>query len=211
MDRKVVEEFVQRVLVNDRSGHDFMHAQRVVNMALKLASQIPSSDKDVVLLSAYLHDLVDEKVVVDVDKMRGLLKKKLEEWQISLSKQCKIFEIIEHISFSKNLEEKFVLPIEGQIVQDADRIDAIGAVGIARAFYYGGFVGNLMHYSNFLSHKNLTSYQEEITVIDHFHEKLLKLDELMNTDSAKDIAKERTAFMCDFLKRFYQEWENGIY
>jgi uncharacterized protein len=100
------------------------------------------------------------------------------------------------------------LSIEGQIVQDADRIDAIGAIGIARAFYYGGHVGNPIHDNMFSARNNLTedSYRGENTIINHFHEKLLKLEDLMNTDIAKDIAKERTIFMNDFLKRFYQEW-----
>lgn len=210
MDKKVVEEFVQKKLINDCSGHDFMHVQRVVNMALKLSNQVPASDKDIVLLSAYLHDIIDEKVVVDVDKAKILLNEKLNQWNISSSKIGKIFEIIENISFSKNLEKKYELSIEGQIVQDADRIDAIGAIGIARAFYYGRHIGNPLHDTKFSARSNLTekSYREENTVINHFHEKLLKLEELMNTDIAKDIAKERTIFMRDFLKRFYQEW-NG--
>ncbi|MDR2873622.1 MAG: HD domain-containing protein [Methanobrevibacter sp.] len=209
MDKKIVEEFVQGELIGDRSGHDFMHVQRVVNMSLKLANQF-ICDMDIVLLSAYLHDIIDDKVVDDVNKVKILLNEKLEHWNMSFSKRCKIFEIIEHISFSKNLEEKYKLPIEGQVVQDADRLDAIGAIGIARAFYYGGHVCNPMHDTNFSVRNNLTenSYREENTITNHFHEKLLKLEGLMNTKIAKNIAKERTVFMYAFLKRFYREWNS---
>ncbi|MDR2623741.1 MAG: HD domain-containing protein [Methanobrevibacter sp.] len=209
MEIKLVEKFVKEELINDCTGHDFMHVQRVANMAFKLKNQLGTGDSEVIILSAYLHDIIDDKVVKNTEKAKKLLIKKLKFWNIPTAKQDQIFDIIEHISFSKNLKEKYTLPIEGQIVQDADRLDAIGAIGIARAFYYGGYAGNPIYDDNFIIRKNLTEddYRNKNTVINHFYEKLLKLESLMNTDVAKLIARRRTFFMKQFLDEFFKEWK----
>ena len=211
MEIKLVEKFVKEELINDCTGHDFMHVQRVANMALKLKNQLGAGDQEIIILSAYLHDIIDDKVVKNTEKAKKLLIEKLEFWNIPLGKQKQIFDIIEHISFSKNLEEKYALSIEGQIVQDADRLDALGAIGIARAFYYGGHVGNPIHDANFSIRKNLNEkeYRNKTTVINHFYEKLLKLESLMNTDVAKIAARKRTIFMEQFLDEFFKEWDGN--
>ena len=131
--------------------------------------------------------------------------------EIDPSIQASVFAIIDHLSFSKNLSEKQVLSQEGQIVQDADRLDAIGAIGIARTFYYGGHVGNPMYDPELppRTQMDAAAYRSErSTVINHFYEKLLLLESKMNTETGRRLARKRTAFMEQYLQEFFDEW-NG--
>ena len=130
--------------------------------------------------------------------------------EIDPSIQTPVFAIIDHLSFSKNLSEKQVLSQEGQIVQDADRLDAIGAIGIARTFYYGGHVGNPMYDPELppRTQMDAAAYRSErSTVINHFYEKLLLLESKMNTETGRRLARKRTAFMEQFLQEFFDEWK----
>jgi uncharacterized protein len=211
MDLEAVKDFVRDELVDEKSGHDYIHIERVLTNALMLVKETPGANEDVVSLAALLHDVIDEKVVDDVNAAIQQVRIKLREWDVSDDDLAEVLDIITHMSFSKNLETHYELTLNGQIVQDADRLDAIGAIGIGRTFYYGGHVGNLMYNPNDAARENLShdEYRKNSTVINHFHEKLLKLEGMMNTDKAKQLAARRTAFMRVFLDEFDAEWQGN--
>lgn len=203
----IVKEFAQNQLKNDKTGHDFNHILRVVKNA-QLILAVESANSELVLVSAYLHDVFDDKLIEDPASKRQEVRQKLTELGYPSNFIDQVFEIIDNMSFSANLAQKKTLSIEGQIVQDADRLDAIGAVGIARAFYYGGHFGETMYDPEILPRQQMdkTAYRQPGTVINHFYEKLLKLKDQMNTITAQTIAKQRQRFMLDFLEKFKSEW-----
>ena len=170
-----------------------------------LAKEIDCS-LEVVSLAALLHDVDDEKLFQS--KEHQFAKKFLEEAGISLDLQERVLEAISTVSF-KNRREKTPSTIEGMIVQDADRLDALGAIGIARTFAFGGSRGRAMYDPK--EKPNLEMTPEEYrnsqgTSVNHFYEKLFLLKDLMNTEAAKEMAREREEFMRRFLEQFYQEW-----
>lgn len=133
----VTRQYAKEKLGDDRSGHDFYHVDRVAKIAKKLAEQEGLKDTVIIETASYLHDVIDDKVVENAAVEKENLKKFLKEQNFSVEEICEIFEIIENISFSKELEEgKADLTLSGKIVQDADRIDALGAIGILRTAYY---------------------------------------------------------------------------
>ncbi|AVK99586.1 HD domain-containing protein [Pediococcus inopinatus] len=205
---KGIDKFVFSKLNDDKTGHDYAHIQRVVKMAQRLASDSDQGQLFVVLASAELHDVIDEKIVSDQTKAENEVRAFLKDQDVAQTDIEAIFAIITHMSFSKNLEHHYQLSVEGQIVQDADRLDAIGAIGIGRVFYYGGAHGHTMYDPQIAPRTEMThaQYRQNETVINHFYEKLLKLVDLMNTKAAKQIAEQRTKVLTDFLDEFKAEW-----
>ena len=203
-----VKAFVKQKLSHDFSGHDMAHIERVVKLANKILNHQPQANAFIVLMSAYLHDVIDEKVIADVNNAINELQDYLRSLNLTAEEIRAIFDIIENMSYRKNLSQKTTLSLEGQIVQDADRLDAIGAIGIGRTFYYGGNKHNIMHDPNILPRTKLNedNYKQPNTVINHFYEKLFLLKDMMNTQTAKQIAEQRHEILVKFVKQFEKEW-----
>lgn len=183
-----IEEYAKKCSMNNDPGHDFLHIQRVVKMALHLAKTV-TCDEYLVHLLALLHDIEDKKFQND-----NKVKDYLVTIDLSEDYKEKILYILPYMSFSKYPTLPDVFPIEGKIIQDADRLDAIGAIGIARAFSYGGS-------------KNRPMYDADNSTIKHFDKKLLILDKYLYLDESKRIAKERMKILKDFYKEFNKEVE----
>ena len=200
--------FVKQELAQDSSGHDWWHIYRVTNTAVKLA-ETEKADVFICELAALLHDIADEKL--NSSKEAGLQKVKnwLQQNQVPEPEAEKVLEIISTMSYNggNNLPMQ---SLEGQIVQDADRLDALGAIGIGRTFAYAGHKGHLMHNPDLPPRGQMSAAeyrQSGGTAINHFYEKLLKLKSLMNTGAGREMAEKRHAFMEQFLQQFYQEWD----
>ena len=205
-------DFVKQQLEGDSSGHDWWHVYRVWKLAESIAQKEINSNSLVIQLAALLHDVGDPKFFDgDTTMAPKLIGDFLRTLNISEEDKLHILHITTNLSFSKHLAGKEVeKSIEFQIVQDADRLDAIGAVGIARTFAFGGSRGSSMYDPNIKPHKKLDAkeyHKAQDPTINHFYEKLLLLKDLMNTDTAKMMAEQRHQFMETYLERFYQEWE----
>lgn len=203
--------FAKERLQDDRTGHDFAHAQRVARLAESILKDEDKifCDKTIILTSAYLHDTIDDKVVPDPEKAL----QEVEDFLYSLGLQEKqiqeILYIITHLSFSQEIEHgKADLSLEGQIVQDADRLDALGAIGVLRTAYFGGAHGDVMYDETVepVTYTSKKDYRKGSTVINHFYEKLFVLADGMNTEFGRKEALRRKEFMESFLEKFYQEW-----
>ncbi|MDT2612169.1 HD domain-containing protein [Enterococcus dongliensis] len=206
---EAIRNYAKKKLGDDRSGHDFYHVERVAKIAKQLAKQEKISDTSIIEAASYLHDVIDDKVVADVAVEKEHLKKFLKELNFPEEDIREIFEIIENISFSKELDAgKAQLTLAGEIVQDADRIDALGAIGILRTAYYGGHTQSPLYDPKIAPQefKSKQDYRQKGTVINHFYEKLFKLPATMNTKAAKAEAQRRMQFMEEFLAEFYDEW-----
>ncbi|MCM4155092.1 HD domain-containing protein [Gramella sp. AN32] len=208
---KNTTSFVKKTLSNAEGGHDWFHIERVLNNA-KLIAKNERADMLVVILGALLHDIADSKFhqgdeSVGPEKAREFLKSEQAEPEVI----DHVIRIIENISFKGgNVEQKFK-SIELNIVQDADRLDAIGAIGIARTFNYGGFKGRPLYDPDIQPNLQMTKEEykkSNAPTINHFYEKLLLLKNRMNTESGQKIAADRHLFMENFLNQFYAEW-NG--
>jgi uncharacterized protein len=204
-------EFVKITLQNAEGGHDWFHIERVYKNA-NLIAKSEVCNLQIVALGALLHDIADSKFH-DGDESIGpkTARNFLESQNVSLEVIEEVIKIIENISFKGGNVTRTYNSIELQIVQDADRLDAIGAIGIARAFNYGGFKNRSLY--NPEINPNLNQSKEEYKkntapTITHFYEKLLLLKDKMNTKTGKEIAVERHRFMETFLEQFYAEW-NG--
>lgn len=215
MDIAPVIAFVKAKLADERTGHDFYHAQRVADLASRMYLQdYPAAHADsrivaIIRSGGYLHDTIDEKVCSNPEKVIEQIKPLLEQVGFEALERQDILFTIEHLSFSKNIEQHYRLPLSGQYVQDADRIESLGAIGIARAFTYGGKHGNLIYDpqikpEKLVSHDQYRNHEE--TTINHFYEKLFLLQDLMNTPSGQKEAQRRTQFMQQFVNEFMQEW-----
>ena len=203
--------FVKQQLENAEGGHDWFHTIRVFNN-VKLIAKGENVDDLVVALGALLHDIADSKFH-DGDETIGprIAREFLFEHNVDSSVIEHVVKIIENISFNKSLEagEKFT-SLELQVVQDADRLDAIGAIGIARCFNYGGFKNRKLFDPDIQPNLNMTKEEYKKSkgpTINHFYEKLLLLKDKMNTKTGKQIAKERHRYMEQFLDQFYAEWD----
>ncbi|REC49631.1 HD domain-containing protein [Chryseobacterium pennipullorum] len=202
-------EFVKEKLEGAEAGHDWFHIERVWKLAGKIA-ETEDCDKDVVELSALLHDIADPKFHNGDETIAPKISRAfLEKQNVPHETIDKVLFVIENISFKNRGQLQEKPSIELQIVQDADRIDAIGAIGIARTFNFGGFKNNLMY--DPAMEPNLNMSKEEYkkskgTTINHFYEKLLLLKDLMNTDKGRELAEERHNYMLNFLDQFYKEW-----
>jgi len=201
------ENYIKQHFEGEGSGHDWWHIFRVKEIALRIAAK-EGGDIFIIEMAALLHDLDDWKLVKEdeASKTVAWLKKAgLDEIDSN-----KILEIIEQVSYKGAKVETKAISTEAQIVQDADRLDAIGAIGIARTFAYGGHKGRLLHDPAIKPemHDNFETYKKNTApTINHFYEKLLLLKELLNTPTAKTVAKSRHKFMEDFLNQFFNEWD----
>ena len=201
--------FVKEKLEGAEAGHDWFHIERVWKLSKKIAEK-EGGNLEVIELSALLHDIADPKFHNGDETLALKISKNfLEEIQVEGELIEQVLFVIKNISFKNRAEAPENPPLELQIVQDADRLDAIGAIGIARTFNFGGFKNNLMYHPEIKP--NLGMNKEEYkksngTTINHFYEKLLLLKDLMNTETAKKIASERHNFMLQFLDEFYKEW-----
>lgn len=201
-----IKNYVKQKLSKDQTGHGIDHINRVVDMAEKIAFT-ESCNRFIVISAAYLHDVVDEKLVVEQEQAYFELINFLKEIDLTTNQIAEIITILKNISFSSNLKERKELTIEGKIVQDADRLDAMGAIGIARTFYYGGHKKHLMFDPKENARANLTKeeYRKSSTIINHFYEKLLLLKNTLNTSYAKKIGEKRHLFLESFLNEFLDE------
>ena len=202
--------FVKERLQNAEAGHDWFHVERVYKNSLLIATQ-EECDLDIVKLAALLHDIADSKFH-NGDETIGpkVAREFLESQKASEEVISHVVNIIENISFKGgNFEKKFTSK-ELEIVQDADRLDALGAIGIARTFNYGGFKNRPLYLPDTAPNLHMTKEEyknSEAPTLNHFYEKLLLLKDKMNTETGKIIALERHKFMENFLSQFYAEWE----
>ena len=189
-------------------GHDLNHTLRVLNNAQQIARTLEVNHQ-VLELGALLHDIADAKFY-DGDETVGpkVAKTILEEFEIATEIKEHVVKIVKNISFKNSLEKPTWYSLELAILQDADRLDAIGAIGIARAFNYGGFKGRSFYDFDIPPNMSLTKevYKNSTSpTLNHFYEKLLTLKENMNTEEGKRMAKQRHEFMISFLDQFYSE------
>ncbi|GGC82043.1 phosphohydrolase [Flavobacterium lutivivi] len=202
--------FVKQKLENAEAGHDWFHIERVFKNALLIA-QHEECDIEIVKLGALLHDIADSKFNGGDETIGPRIAREfLESQKIAEPKIQHVVAIIENISFKGgNFEKKFNSK-ELEIVQDADRLDAIGAIGIARTFNYGGFKNRQLYNPNIPPKMNMSKEEyknSEAPTLNHFYEKLLLLKDKMNTKTGKELAVDRHRFMENFLAQFYAEWE----
>jgi uncharacterized protein len=203
--------FVKQKLAHAEGGHDWFHIERVYKNAIEI-SKGEDVDIQVVKLAALLHDIADSKFN-DGDETLGpkIAINFLESHKIEENTIKHVVNIIENISFKGGNFNSNFNSKELEIVQDADRLDAIGAIGIARAFNYGGFKNRLLYDPEILPNLHMTKEEykhSKAPTINHFYEKLLLLKNKMNTKKGKKMAEERHTFMENFLEQFYAEW-NG--
>lgn len=202
-------EFVKEKLKGAEAGHDWYHIERVWKLSKKIAAT-EECNIEVVELAALLHDIADPKFHNGDETLALKVSREFLENQHSSEDIIeKVLFIIKNISFKNRAAAPENLPIELKIVQDADRIDAIGAIGVARTFNFGGFKNNLMYDPEIKPKLNMSKEEykkSDGTTINHFYEKLLLLKDLMNTQKGKEIAAERHDFMLRFLDQFYKEW-----
>lgn len=208
MDKDVIlketKSFVKDKLYKEGSGHDWFHIKRVYNLATYICEK-EGGDKFIIKMASLLHDIDDWKFSNNNKTTESFLKSiPVDEESI-----YKIINIITTMSYKGGVVNSYQNNLEGKIVQDADRLDAMGAIGIARAFTYGGSK-NILMYNPHIKPKNFQNLDEvknlDNHTINHFYEKLLKLKDLINTDTAKQIAEERHRFMEIYLDEFYYEW-----
>ncbi|MCS0672137.1 HD domain-containing protein [Cytobacillus firmus] len=206
----LTEKFVRDTLGEDSTGHDWHHIERVRKNALYIAKKEQAGDPFLIEMAALLHDIPDAKLNTSKEAGERKLSDFLQEIEIAEEASSSIKTIIDSVSF-KGGNNKKVLSAEAKIVQDADRLDAIGAVGIARAFAYGGKKGQPIYDPGLEIRKVMTEdeYRNgKSSSINHFYEKLLKLRDLLNTDTAREMAEERHQIMEQYLHQFFIEW-NG--
>ena len=205
--------FVKKQLENAESGHNWFHMERVYNNALLIAKD-ETCDLKVVQLAALLHDIADSKFH-DGDETVGpkVARTFLTSENVSEETINHVVAIIENISFKGGNFEKQFTSKELEIVQDADRLDAIGAVGIARTFNYGGYKNREIYNPEIVPNLNMSKEEYKNSTaptINHFYEKLLLLKDKMNTETGKKIAQQRHDFMETFLEQFYNEWDGKV-
>ncbi|HQV36565.1 MAG TPA: HD domain-containing protein [Flavobacterium sp.] len=202
--------FVKDKLQNAEGGHDWFHIERVYKNAISIA-ETETCDLTVVKLGALLHDIADSKFH-DGDEEIGPQKARnyLESQKVSEEIIKHVIQIIENISFKGGNFEKQFTSKELEIVQDADRLDALGAIGIARTFNYGGFKNRSIYNPTIAPKLNMSKEEykkSDAPTLNHFYEKLLLLKDKMNTETGKKLAQERHRFMELYLSQFYAEWE----
>ncbi|RTY70408.1 HD domain-containing protein [Flavobacterium sp. LB2P53] len=202
--------FVKEKLKNAEGGHDWFHIERVFKNSVLIARK-EACDPTVVQLGALLHDIADSKFH-DGDETVGpkLARSFLESENVDADTIIHVVKIIENISYKGGNFEKKFSSIELDVVQDADRLDAIGAIGIARTFNYGGFKNRAIYDPKIAPNFNMTKEEykkNDSPTLNHFYEKLLLLKDKMNTEGGKQIAQERHQYMEGFLAQFYAEWE----
>lgn len=205
--------FVKKKLNDAEGGHDWFHIERVYKNALLIAQQ-ENCKLEIVKLGALLHDIADSKFHNGDESVGPQMAKEFLEKEGATKETIEhVVAIIENISFKGgNFDKKFD-SIELQIVQDADRLDALGAIGIARTFNYGGFKNRSIYNPNIAPKLNMSKEEyknSEAPTINHFYEKLLLLKDKMNTETGRKLAERRHQYMEQFLAQFYAEWEGEL-
>lgn len=207
---KQAEQFAKKLLSKEGTGHDWYHVERVRNNALAINKK-EKTDQFIIDLAVLLHDVGDRKVIKKDEDDYSIAETFLLKQDVSSGSIEEIMTIIKHMSFSKSFgAKKRRFSKEFYVVQDADRLDAIGAIGIARAFAFGGSKGRLIYdpSKKIQTIKSTRQYKQgSSSTLHHFDEKLFKLRDLMNTKEGKRIAKERHLYMKEFVKQFLAEWE----
>ena len=211
MKRDIIDqtlEYVKKVFENEYSGHDYFHTLRVFKMATRIAEK-ENADVEIVQLVALLHDVDDFKLSPETYEEKANARSFLRDNQVQEETIEKICQIIGEISF---VGKDSVVPqtLEGKCAQDADRLDAIGAIGIARAFAYGGNHNRVMYDPDVKPNMNMSKEEyrnHKSTTVNHFYEKLFLLADMMNTQTAKEIAKERERYMKAYIAEFMDEWD----
>lgn len=206
-----IKDFSFQKMSGDATGHNFDHIQRVIKTAQRILKEEPA-DSLITLAAAYLHDVADDKLVSDPAALEQEIKQFLHSIDFSEEQVNEVLYITHNLSFSKSLSKNPPkLSLAGQIVQDSDRLDAIGAIGITRAVYYGGAHSETIYDPNIQPREKMNKAEyrnlNNETIINHFYEKLLKLTAMMNTPTAKKIAEKRHQYMLDFLDEFKAEWD----
>ncbi len=200
--------FVTELFENESSGHDRFHTFRVLALAEKLARE-EGADEFTVSLAALLHDADDRKLSPETYRDKARARDFMRENGVDAKTAEKVLAIIGEVSF-RGSDSVTPASIEGKCVQDADRLDALGAIGIARTFAYGGSRGRKLYDPDIPPKTGMTGeqyYKSESTSLNHFHEKLFLLAGMMNTAAAKKLARERESFMKEFAERFLAEWK----
>ncbi|MCT4581387.1 MAG: HD domain-containing protein [Flavobacteriales bacterium] len=206
----IIRNEIQSIFEGEGSGHDWWHIYRVTETAKSIARQ-EQANIFLVELAALLHDLGDHKLFDD--SQEKLIGELLQKHHCPNNLITEVLNIVKSVSYKGAHVKTTPLTLEGKIVQDADRLDAIGAIGIARAFAYGGHHNRLMYHpeqtpelhDNFESYKNSKGH-----TINHFYEKLLLLKDRMQTQTGKELAKKRHQYMESFLQQFYLEWNGQL-
>lgn len=212
-NKQIIEQtktFVKTTLKNAEGGHDWFHTERVYKNAL-LIGKGETVNELVIALGALLHDIADSKFNNGDDTVGPKIAAEfLVKQNVSTEVINHVIKIIENVSFSSNIDKTAAFHSkELEVIQDADRLDALGAIGIARTFNYGGFKNRALYNPEIKPNLNLTKEEYKASTaptINHFYEKLLLLKEKMNTKTGRKIAEERHNYMVDFLKQFYAEW-----
>jgi uncharacterized protein len=205
---KQTGKYVRELFENEGTGHDWWHIHRVRNIALKIA-ETEGGNRFIIEMAALLHDVDDWKI--NGDEKSSKTESWLKNIKIPQSETERILEIIDQVSFKGAGVKNSASTIEAKIVQDADRLDAIGAIGIARTFAYGGSKGRPIYIPEIKpeNHVSFESYKKtNAPTINHFYEKLLLLKNRLNTETAIEIAKNRHTFMETFLEQFFKEWNS---
>ncbi|MFD2825864.1 HD domain-containing protein [Leeuwenhoekiella polynyae] len=214
-DIRIIEktsDFVKNTLSDAEGGHDWFHTLRVYKNALHIAK---GEDADVVsvALGALLHDIADSKFNKGDETVGPRMAREfLKEQNVSFARIEAVVKIVENVSYRGGNKKSDYNSIELQIVQDADRLDAIGAIGIARTFNYGGFKNRKLYDPNIEPKLDMTveEYKKsDAPTINHFYEKLLLLKDKMHTKTALEVAEKRHLYMQEFLDQFYAEWEGS--
>ncbi len=207
------KQHLYKTFENEGTGHDWWHIERVFSNATAIVKKEKGADLFIVQLGALLHDIADFKFYGEDDKVGG---KMASQWLKSIGVDeitiQKIIHIVDNVSFKGIRVKSKMKSLEGKIIQDADRLDAIGAIGVARAFAYGGYKKRPIYNPNGKTrkHKSFVEYKKGAdSTIHHFYEKLLHLKNLMNTKTGKKLALQRHKFLELYLKEFYAEW-NGL-
>lgn len=204
------KRFVREKLNGAEGGHDWFHTERVYNNALLIAEK-ENCNETVVKLASLLHDVADSKFH-NGDEGIGpkIAREFLEQENVAEDTISHVVAIIENISFKGGNFNKQFNSIELQVVQDADRLDALGAIGIARAFNYGGYKNRPLYDPEISPNLNMTKEEYKASAaptLNHFYEKLLLLKDRMNTVAGKKLAESRHEYMVQFLSQFYAEWD----
>lgn len=201
-------KFIKEIFQNDFSGHDFFHSMRVYRTAMKIA-QAEHADMQVVALAALLHDVDDRKLSPMTAEKKENAARFMRSQNVPESEIRQVCQIIDEVSF-KGTDSVRPSTLEGKCVQDADRLDALGAIGIARTFAYGGSHNRAIYDPELPPRTAMNQaqyYGSKSTSLNHFYEKLFLLEGMMNTETGKAIARKRTQYMQQFVDEFLNEWD----
>lgn len=201
-------KFIKEIFQNDFSGHDFFHSMRVYRTAMKIA-EAEHADLEVVALAALLHDVDDRKLSPATAEKKENAARFMCGQNVPEAEILQVCQIIDEVSFKGTDSVRPSTP-EGKCVQDADRLDALGAIGIARTFAYGGSHTRAIHDPELPPRTAMNQaqyYSSKSTSLNHFYEKLFLLEDMMNTETGKAIARKRTQYMQEFVDEFLSEWD----